>query len=576
MNAPSTPSSASSSLPGGTSAIAPPPALGARRLHELVEAWADRTPEAIAMEEDGPQGARRLRYRELRAAVEDTARRLTAAGVRGGDRVLVVGENSIGAGVFALAASRLDAWVALVNARLSAREIDTFVAHAGARRAVFLSAVSPEAAAHAERRGAVAQDWPGPGRFALGASDEAARAEPIAESAAAQVAALVYTSGTSGDPKGVMLTHANLLFIAENSRRLRALTPADRVYGVLPISHVYGLSAVLLATLNAGAALVFVARFDPAHLARALAEGGISVLHGVPAAYAKLLEWGRRPGHRLAAPRLRVAQSGGAPLDQSLKDAFEAGLGVILHNGYGMTEAAPSIAQTRMEAPRRDCSVGPPIPGIEIRVVHPQTRACVPQGEVGELRVRGPNVMKGYYRNAEASREAVDSEGWLDTGDLVRQEPDGALFVVGRSKELIIRSGFNVYPVEVEEALNAHPEVVHSAVVGRPVPGNEEVVAFVERAPGAALSRESLMAFLRARLSPYKLPAEIVFMAALPATSSGKVLKAQLKRLALDRAALAAFRSGDRPSGEPQAGREVAVHRRDAAQVARLGMREHP
>lgn len=498
------------------------------RLHRILEPWVAATPDAIALED----ASRRLTYRELHQAIVNTAERLHQAGVRGGDRFLVVGENCAAVAVLVFAASMLDAWVSVINARLSAREVDNFAAHSGARRILFAAAASRDAAEHARRLQAGPVDWPGLEGVALGPLNESCQPEPVYESGREQVAALIYTSGTSGDPKGVMLTHANLLFIAENSRCLRQLRPGDRVYGVLPLSHVYGLTAVLLASLHAGAGLVLVPRFDPQHLAQALAEDGITVLHGVPAMYAKLLEWGRRPGNRLAAPRLRVAQSGGAPLDQALKDDFERTLGVILHNGYGMTESSPSISQTRLERPRHDCSVGEPIPGITVRIVDAQSKQDVAPGEVGELWLRGPNVMKGYYRNPELSRETVDAEGWLNTGDLARQEADGALFIVGRSKELIIRSGFNVYPVEVEQVLNSHPLVVHSAVVGRAVAGNEEVVAFVEPAPGSGLEAEALAAFLRERLSPYKLPAQIVLMEHLPATATGKILKNQLRQMA--------------------------------------------
>ncbi|HUW37913.1 MAG TPA: AMP-binding protein [Rhodocyclaceae bacterium] len=505
----------------------------ASRIHQIIDPWAAATPDAVALEDAG--GA--LSYGELAAAVAAAAQRLAESGLRAGDRLLLVGENCNAAAVLILAASRLDAWAAPVNARLSAREIDNFIAHSGARLTLFLGGVSAEladeAAAHGARLGARDVRWPGLGRLALGPLNREALPEPVHASGADQVAALIYTSGTSGHPKGVMLSHRSLAFIAENNRCLRGLSPGDRVYGVLPISHVYGLSSIMLSTLHGGATLMLAARFEPERLARALAEEGVTVLHGVPAIYAKLLEWGRRQAERLAAPQLRTAQAGGAPLDQALKDDFEAVFGVVLANGYGMTESSPTIAQTRLDRPRSDCSVGQPIPRISVRIVKDGADAA--PGEVGELWLRGPNVMRGYYRDPEQTRAAIDAEGWLNSGDLARQAADGALFIVGRSKELIIRSGFNVYPVEVEQVINSHPEVVHSAVVGRAVPGNEEVVAYVEAAPGSGLTGEALADFLRERLSPYKRPAEIVLVDRLPATASGKILKAQLRRMAAER-----------------------------------------
>jgi acyl-CoA synthetase (AMP-forming)/AMP-acid ligase II len=193
-----------------------------------------------------------------------------------------------------------------------------------------------------------------------------------------------------------------------------------------------------------------------------------------------------------------------------------------------MTEAAPSICQTRMESPRSDCSVGPAIPGIEVRL----QGAELDESGVGEIQVRGPNVMLGYYRAPELTAETLSADGWLCTGDLAQVDGDGAYHVVGRSKELIIRSGFNVYPVEVEQVLNAHPDVVQSAVVGRAVEGNEEVVAFIETTQDAAVSVDALRLYLKERLSPYKVPTQIIILPQLPAAPTGKILKKELQRIA--------------------------------------------
>jgi long-chain acyl-CoA synthetase len=197
-----------------------------------------------------------------------------------------------------------------------------------------------------------------------------------------------------------------------------------------------------------------------------------------------------------------------------------------------MTEASPSICQTRLDAPRKDCSVGPVIPGIEVRLNGAEDD---PAG-VGEIWVRGPNVMKGYYRAPELTSETVTPDGWLKTGDLARIALDGAVFIVGRSKELIIRSGFNVYPIEVEQVINTYPNVVQSAVVGWEVAGNEEVVAFIEASQGTTIQQSDLYSYLKSRLSPYKIPSEIVVMDHLPAAATGKILKKELQQLAAARA----------------------------------------
>lgn len=495
-----------------------------RRIHHAFLPWSTSQPEAIALSDD----LITLRYGELPAAVDAVAAQLSAAGVRPGDRVLLVAENAVALAVCIMALSQLDAWSATVNARLSAREIDNFLEHSGARRTLYFGTVSGAAQAHALERGAERQLWPVIGEIFLGPLNARTEPEPVFDDPARQTAVMVYTSGTTGAPKAVMLSHANLLFIGNNNRLLRKLAPGDTVYGVLPLSHVYGLSALLVASLLSGAALLLVPRFSEQALAQALAMRGITVMHGAPAMYAKLLAWSEQTGTPLLAPHLRIAQSGGAPLTAALKSAFEKTFRLVLQNGYGMTEAAPSICQTRMETPRSDCSVGAAIPGIEVRL----QGAELDEAGVGEIQVRGPNVMLGYYRAPELSAEALTDDGWLRTGDLARVDADGAYHVVGRSKELIIRSGFNVYPVEVEQVLNGHPDVVQSAVVGRAVEGNEEVVAFVEAAKDAMLSVDALRSYLKERLSPYKVPTQIVIMPQLPAAPTGKILKKELQRIA--------------------------------------------
>jgi long-chain acyl-CoA synthetase len=507
----------------GTQADIPPLP---RRIHELVARHAAERPDALALiDHDG----RRLTWREYAHAVDNAVAALREAGVRGGDRVVVVLENCVAVAAMLMAASRLDAWAVLVNARLSAPELDRIRAHCEPRALVFTDAVSPDATRHADRLDARHVEDPLFGSVRI-AGNLPCAPEPVEEDNAGQVAAMIYTSGTTGTPKGVMLTHANVLFIAVVSGATRALNAADLVYAVLPISHVFGLASTFLGTVNAGGALMLVPRFDPAHLARALAEG-VTVFQGVPAMYAKLLEHLDRAGEALRAPRLRYMSAGGAPLDLDWKRRIEARFGTALNNGYGLTEAAPTVSQTRIDDPRQDDSVGPALPGVVIRIVDQQGRD-VPEGDVGEVWVRGPNVMKGYYRDPAATAETVTPDGWLRTGDLGRREPDGALFLVGRSKELIIRSGFNVYPPEVEAAFNAHPEVVQSAVVGRRVSGNEEVIAFVELVPGAGADERALQAFAAERLAPYKRPQHLFVRDHLPASATGKITKHALTLLA--------------------------------------------
>lgn len=477
------------------------------RIDAIVRRHAQAAPDAPALRE----GARTFTYRQLEREIDACAAWLCSLGVRAGERVMLVGENGIAQVCALFAIASLDAWPVNVNARLTGPELEAIRSHCGARVMLYTVAVSPDAAAHAARAGAAHMHGE------LSASLHADGGVP--EPAAQPVAALVYTTGTTGQPKGVMLSHRNLLFVAAVSSRLRGVQPGDLAYGVLPVSHVYGLTSVLLGTLYAGACLELVPRFSPQGMLDAIRAGRLSILQGVPAMYARLLALCAAEGIDRLPSGLRFAYAGGAPLDPVLKRAVEQLLGVPLHNGYGLTEAAPTVSQTRLDAPRADTSVGHAIPGVEVRL----------EGPDGQLFVRGPNVMLGYYRDPAATAAVLDRDGWLDTGDLARQDPDGALFIAGRRKELIVRSGFKVYPLEVETVLNAHPAVTQSAVVGRALPdGNEEVLAFVQTAPGGMPAPGELQDWAAARLAPYKRPARIVFMDALPAAPNGKVLKHRL------------------------------------------------
>jgi acyl-CoA synthetase (AMP-forming)/AMP-acid ligase II len=501
------------------------------RISDIVTPWADRLPDHPALVETSGTWM----YRELASAITEAQAWLVQSGVRPGDRVLIVCENCRAFVALLLALAGLDAWPVLTSALLSAREIDLIRDHCGARRVLYTTGVSHLAREHAKRHGAVVETVKSLGPIGVGSLNEDVQPEAIDANPLNRVAVLIYTSGTTGLPKGVMLTHRNLLYLAAVSAKIRSLAPEDRMYGVLPMSHAVGLSVVLLGTLLSGATLYLSPRFDPVAALASLQKDGITILLGVPAMFALLVEYTKAKGlASLKFPSLRIISSSGAPLHAALKAAVEKlFVGIVLYNGYGVTECSPTIAQARVEDPRTDVSVGRVFPGSEIALIGADGKP-VAEGEVGELRVRGPHVMKGYYRAPDETAAVIDRDGWFNTRDLARLEGVN-LFIVGRTKELIVRFGFNVYPAEVEAVLNTYPGVARSAVIGRNaegVDGGEEVIAFVQPSPGSTLTPEELAEHAEKHLSPYKRPTLIQLVSTMPVTPTGKVAKDALAKMA--------------------------------------------
>lgn len=483
-----------------------------RRLDALLTFGA---PEALAIHDFDGQ---KYSYQGFRDLVSRATEVLAAHGIRGGDRVVVVSENCVEFAVYFFALARLEAWAVMVNARQSATEIDAVIAHCEAAAILFTNRVSAEACRHAERLGAAPIGDFGTGEI-LGTKWRDVTPEPVVEGAD-QIAVLLYTTGTTSAPKGVMLSHGNLAFNGMNSGKWNRLAADDYVLAVLPGTHIYCLGSVFLPALAAGASVRFMARFVVDEVLDALNEG-ITRFPAVPQMYAQILERLDATGKGVSRMKLRNLATGGAPLDPDLKQQVEARFGLQLNNGYGITETSPTIASTHNDMRRDDLSCGVPLPDVEVTI------RDADQDGIGEIYVTGPNVMMGYYREPERTAEALPKPGTFKTGDLGRLDADGALYILGRSKELIIRSGFNIYPPEIEAMLTRHPDVYQAAVIGRQVRGNEEVLAFVKT--NGRVTEAGLKDWLRERLVGYKIPQHIFLVDEYPAAATGKILKFKLQ-----------------------------------------------
>ena len=461
---------------------------------------------------------------ELALSVDALESELRQSDVRLGDRVLVVAENCPEHVALILACSRVGAWACGVNARMSASELAGFIAKADARVVYFTSGVSVAASQHAQEQLTLPSILPGL-LHTLTAVHASVQSDKLAES----VAAIIFTSGTTGQPKGVMLTHAGLLQFAKVSSQSRQLGKADRSYAYLPMTHIFGLGTVLMASIYARSGLLMRSQFEAADVFEALARHGMTQLQGPPAMFSRLLAWLDTQGiEHPVAPDLRYVYTGAAPLDLGVKNAVQTRFGLPLHHGYGLSEYAGALTLCRFGEWRDDVSAGYLVEGAELRIV--STEGCdLPHGETGEIYMRGVGLMPGYFRDPDITEQVMKPGGWYASGDLGRQFADGALQVVGRLKEMIIRSGFNVYPGEVEAVLLNYPGVQKAAVIGRKTAdGNEEILAFVEPKFGIEIDASALQLHAHTHLTAYKRPSAITFVADMPMTLSGKILKREL------------------------------------------------
>ncbi len=466
------------------------------------------------------QGAASISYGELAGMVDGWAAALRACGVGPDGSVAIWLPNSPAFVAAFLATLRLGAIVAPVGILLRPREVRARLAIAKPAVVVTTPLLADELGEVGSRvlavdpAGAETQHGPRIAPVARGADD---------------VAVLIFTSGTTGEAKAAELTHRGIGWNAQALAEGLALGPADVQLAAAPLSHVLGMSGVMNASLVSGGAIALMDRFDPAAALDIITRAQATGIIGAPAMFVALLREARKRG---AAPRLRFGMAGGAALSIEVARAVEETFGCGLRDGYGMSEVGGGI--TLAAAPTRAGSVGPALPGSALRIVDLATGASLPCGERGEVAVRSPSVMRGYRGDPEGSRAVLDRDAWLLTGDIGYLDSDGYLFLVDRKKELIIRSGYNVYPREVEGVLFACPGVLEVAVVGVPDDEHgEEVVALVVPAPDANLDAAAVQAFARERLAAYKYPRRVLFVKELPKGPTGKVVKRDIDRLVL-------------------------------------------
>ncbi|XJZ28122.1 fatty acid--CoA ligase family protein [Bacillota bacterium Lsc_1132] len=343
------------------------------------------------------------------------------------------------------------------------------------------------------------------------------------------VAIILYTSGTTGKPKGAMLTHRNLYSNAKDVADYLKINEQDRVITALPMFHVFCLTVALNAPLISGATLLIVPKFSPREIFAIAKNEQATVFAGVPTMYNFLFQY--PDGDPSDLQSLRLCISGGASLPVALLNHFEKKFNVVISEGYGLSEASPVTCFNPLDRPRKAGSIGTSILHVENKIVN-ELGEEVPDGEVGELIVRGPNVMKGYYKMSEETAAAI-RDGWLFTGDLAKRDEEGYFYIVDRKKDMILVGGYNVYPREVEEALYNHPDVVEVAVFGVPDPNFGEAVKSFVVSNNPNLTEADLLAYCKEHLAKYKVPASIEFIDELPKNTTGKILRRALKDLVL-------------------------------------------
>ncbi|HWG64712.1 MAG TPA: long-chain fatty acid--CoA ligase [Streptosporangiaceae bacterium] len=489
------------------------------------------------------QGDQALTYAELVHSSGQAAALVRDAGVATGGRVALMMPNVLAYPVLFYGILAAGAVVVPMNPLLKSREVAHYLGDSGASVIFAWDGAAEEAAKAAADLGVQVIRVSEPDAGTL-LRDRA----PAAEWAVRNdddTAVILYTSGTTGLPKGAELTHSNLFRNAEvTARTLLKASDGDVVMGCLPLFHCFGLTCGLNASVLRGACLTLLPRFDPGAALDMIGRERVTIFEGVPTMYSAMLNHPARESADVSS--LRLCVSGGAALPVEVLRRFEDAFGCAILEGYGLSETSPVASFNHPDRDRKPGSIGTPVSGVQMRVVD-DAGAELPAGDVGEIAIRGHNVMKGYWGNRDATRTAIP-DGWFRTGDLAKVDDEGYFFIVDRKKELIIRGGYNVYPREVEEALYEHPSVAEVAVVGIPHESlGEEIGAAVALKPGMTATPGELSAFAKERVAAYKYPRQVWLVDTLPKGPTGKILRREVHPPA-----------PDSTTGEPAAARETS------------------
>jgi long-chain acyl-CoA synthetase len=484
-------------------------------LHEAAQMYPDRP--AVRLDD------MTLSYARLDDFSARAADWLRERGLKPGDPVGIMLPNVPQFPVFYYGVLRAGGTVVPMNPLLKAREVAHYLGDSGASLVIAADSAAAEAAAGAATAGAAAVTVPDLDKIACW---PASAHSEVTRRADDDTAVILYTSGTTGTPKGAELTHANMRRnAAVTATSLLGLGPDDVVMGCLPLFHSFGQTCGLNAAVQSGACLTLVPRFSPRAALQVIERDQVTVFEGVPTMYVGLLG----EGAGLAdTSSLRLCVSGGAALPVEVLHGFEKAFGAVILEGYGLSETSPVATFNRRDQ-RKPGSIGLPVEGVELRLVSVEDgEAEAPPGEVGEIAIRGHNVMKGYWKRPEATAAAIRG-GWFRTGDLARADEEGFYYIVDRKKELIIRGGYNVYPREIEEVIYEHPAVLEAAVVGIPHPSlGEEVAAAVALRPGMTASPDELRDWVKQRVAAYKYPRHVWLTDSLPKGATGKILKREI------------------------------------------------